>query len=790
VGLAQSIVDAVCVPAIVVGPDGIVEACNDAAARLLDRPATAVAGRPFADLGATVRVDRLRAAVDDVRAGAPARRLSISLGGDDAALQLDVTVGPLASGGAARVPVLVTLQDVTRLGALEREVSALSAAEASAAHRVGESEARFRALLSSSMVGVFVADDEIILESNRAFADLVRRPPEDVAGGLRWRELTAAEYRDQDDRALRVLRETGECPPREKELVRSDGERVPVLTAGARVSAAPFSWVCFVIDLSARRRLERCREAEHAVARILAEAPPRHEVTPRILDALCRTLQWDVGELWEVQPGLDLLHRVAVWTTPDLADSEFARAGALLEPGPSQGLPGMAWQRGTPLLLEDVPTDRRIARARGVQAAGLRAGLGVPIVFGSAVIAVMTFFRRREEQPDEELLTALQAIGSQVGQFLVRTHGEQALALSERKARALLEQAAEGIVLIGADGRVEMINAKAESMFGYPRAEVLGQPLEILLPERYRDAHAGHRSSYFAAPRPRPMGLGLELAARRKDGSEFPVEVSLSYAETDAGRVAMAFVTDVTERRALERASRHAERLTALGTLAAGVAHELNNPIGILSSRIELMLLDRDALPPAVREDLEVLYRNAVRATQITQRLLSFARQPVGERRLLDVNALVQEALALVQPQIDRDGVRLRTELADGLPAVHGDPTALHQVLVNLLINAKEAMTEGDIVVRTRRAGEPGWIELSVADTGCGISPDVLARIFDPFYTTKPTGTGLGLAISYGIVREHQGRIDVESAPGKGTTFALSFPAIPAEAPGGRGAGT
>jgi PAS domain S-box-containing protein len=474
-----------------------------------------------------------------------------------------------------------------------------------------------------------------------------------------------------------------------------------------------------------------------------------------------------------------------MWSIPELAESPFVREGTTLELVAGEGLPGQAWVLGRAMLAEDLARVPRLARVHAARAAGLVAGLGIPVAFGGVVIGVMTFFRRREERPDDAALKTLDAIGRQIGQFLVRTHGEQALALSERKARALLEQAAEGIIVVDRVGRIEMVNAKAETMLGYTRSELIGQTLEILLPERFRGPHREHRASYFAAPRTRPMGLGLELAARRKDGSEFPVEISLSHAETETGMVAMAFVTDVTERRALERASRHAERLTALGTLAAGIAHELNNPLGILSSRIELMLLESDALPAPVREDLGVLHRNAVRATQITQRLLSFARQPGGEHRVLDVNAVVQEALALVRPQIDKDGVHVHTALEAGLPAIHADPTALHQVLVNLLINAREAMTGGEVVVRTRRAVEPGWIQLVVTDTGPGMPPEVLARIFDPFYTTKPTGTGLGLAITYGIVREHHGRIDVESAPGKGTSFVLTLPAVAGEVPPG-----
>jgi signal transduction histidine kinase len=235
------------------------------------------------------------------------------------------------------------------------------------------------------------------------------------------------------------------------------------------------------------------------------------------------------------------------------------------------------------------------------------------------------------------------------------------------------------------------------------------------------------------------------------------------------------------ERAGLEQGARRAEKLAALGTLAAGLAHELNNPIGIICSRIEVTLLEAEAtgLPEAVRNDLKVLHRNAQRVARIAQGLLSFSRPSGGTHGSVHLNDVVRETLLLAERQVTRAGVALAVETADALPPVRGDGNALEQVLLNLVTNAAAAVEAGGaIAITTRRHPErAGSVQLIVADSGRGIPPDVLPRIFDPFFSTKPGGTGLGLAVSEGIVREHGGTIDVESTPGQGTRFTITLPA-------------
>ena len=370
---------------------------------------------------------------------------------------------------------------------------------------------------------------------------------------------------------------------------------------------------------------------------------------------------------------------------------------------------------------------------------------------------------------------------------------QTALRNAEATAHAVLESASEGIVLVDAAGGITLLNPAAERMFGYEPGELPGQPLEILLPDRARRSHVAHRKGYFAEPRVRPMGIGLDLFGRRKDGTEFPVEISLSHVALPDGGAAMAFITDITERKRVEGQLQRQrevlyqnEKLAALGTMAAGIAHEMNNPLGIITARIELMLLDaeQEHLPAQVLDDLQVLHRASQRVARIAASLRSFARHTPGDRVPLDINGIVEESVQLLQKPLASDNVQIVASLDRTLPPILGDASTLHQVLMNLLTNAREAMPGGgQIRIETAPAERPGWLRLLVADTGPGIPAEEVAKIFDPFFTTKRTGTGLGLSVTYGIIQEHGGTVDVQSRPGAGTTFILSFPTTSRVAP-------
>jgi PAS domain S-box-containing protein len=343
----------------------------------------------------------------------------------------------------------------------------------------------------------------------------------------------------------------------------------------------------------------------------------------------------------------------------------------------------------------------------------------------------------------------------------------------------VVESLHEGVVAIDLGGRVVLCNRAFERQQALPPGALLGQSIFETLPNALSGPLAQALRRLLAGD---IVEFSLPATERDTPGSGRVVEnVSAAVLRRHGEPIgAVMVVDDVTERAALERTTRQSEKLAALGTLSAGIAHELNNPIGIICSRIELMLLDGESngLTASVNDDLRVLQRQAQRVAHISQGLLSFARQAPLEHGRVDLNALVGETLLLMEGSLGKRRIEVRCRLTPDLPPVWGDVNALQQVLVNLLTNARDAVPDGGVIsVETDAApGRPGAARLIIRDNGPGIPPEVSARIFDPFFTTKAGGTGLGLSVSYGIVRDHKGTLLVESQPGAGATFVATFP--------------
>ena len=384
---------------------------------------------------------------------------------------------------------------------------------------------------------------------------------------------------------------------------------------------------------------------------------------------------------------------------------------------------------------------------------------------------------------------------------------------AEARFVGLLDAAPDAIVCVEADGRIALVNAAAERLFGYRREELVGLRVEVLVPDETRLRHPQHRERYATDPRPRPMGgAGMELAGRRRNGSTFPAEISLSAIETDEGTLITAAVRDVTDRLAaqaererlrtqvererLERQLHQSQRLESLGQLAGGVAHDFNNLLGVISGYSAFVADEARSHPggdgwQGVRDDIEQVQHAAERAARLTHQLLAFARREVVQPRVLNLNEIVESMLRLLQRTLG-EHIEIVTQLSPGLDAVFADPGQAEQVIVNLALNARDAMpgggrltiettnTEVDEAYAASRSNlTPGrYVTLRVSDNGTGMTPDVTDRAFEPFYTTKPKGegTGLGLATIYGIVVQAGGNVRIYSEPGLGTTVTVLLP--------------
>src|ERR1700690_1906526 len=358
------------------------------------------------------------------------------------------------------------------------------------------------------------------------------------------------------------------------------------------------------------------------------------------------------------------------------------------------------------------------------------------------------------------------------------------LLTTDERLNAFLESASQGVLAVNGSGAILLVNARLEEIFGYAREELLGRPVEILVPERFRGEQLGFRKEYFDNPRKRSVGGGMELAGRRKDGAEFPVEVGLTYVREGQETVVLAFLPDITERKRNEERLREAAKFESLGILAGGVAHDFNNLLVGIMGNASLALEEMGPGAPG-RDLIESALRASERAAELVRQLLAYAGQGRFTRGPVDLSQVVQRTADSIRASIP-PAVELQLELAPGLPAVEADRVQMQQLVTNLVINGSEAIGDrrGTLIVRTAaEQGSPAQGRLEGEDDGCGRAAPPRARIFDPFFTTKFPGRGLGLAAVQGMVRAYAGTVEVETAPGRGSRFTVRLPAVDGEAP-------
>jgi two-component system, LuxR family, sensor kinase FixL len=367
--------------------------------------------------------------------------------------------------------------------------------------------------------------------------------------------------------------------------------------------------------------------------------------------------------------------------------------------------------------------------------------------------------------------------------------------ITERKqAEELFQLATEaspsGTVLVDQQGRILLVNAHVENLFGYTRDELVGKMVDMLVPERFAPTHVSDRSNFFTAPEARMMGAGRELFGRRKNGSEFPVEIGLNPIQTPHGLVVLANVVDISARKAAEEETRRSRqqvellsRVSLLGEMTASLAHELNQPLAAIvnNATAAMQYLEQGRLKP---EQLEEILTDVVadghRAYDIVHSVRSTIKKGSAIYGSINLNDVVTAVMHIVQPEAAAYFCQMKMSLARDLPAIEGDPTQMQQVLVNLVRNAFDAMREMPpsrriVEIATDCDGD-GAICVAVRDYGSGISEPAQERLFEQFFTTKEEGLGMGLAIVRSIIEAHGGDIAAENADGGGARFHFRLP--------------
>ncbi len=541
-----------------------------------------------------------------------------------------------------------------------------------------QSQERNRVIVDTALDAVISMDAAgIITDWNAQAANIFGWQREEALGHRISETVIPRRDREAHEQGLRHFLETGEGAILNRRIemlaCHRDGHEFPVeiTISPARLGDA-YIFSAFVRDITARKRTERQLASQYAVTRVLAESRTLEEAGPKILQAICESLEWELGVFWRLDRQGNVLRCLEVWQSPGLNAEEFVLATWKHAFAVGQGLPGRIWQGGQPTWIMDVVQESNFPRSDAAAKVGLHGAFGFPVRVGTEVEGIIELFRREIKEPDEQLLKMVADVGLKIGQFGERARAEDAL----RRTEVQLQQS---------------------------------------------------------------------------------------------------------------------QKMEAVGRLAGGVAHDFNNMLTVIRGYSELVL-SRLAPTDGFRKELEEVKKAADRASGLTGQLLAFSRRQFIAPKVLDLNAVIHNMEGMLRRLLGEDIVELCTVLDPDVGQLKADPGQVEQVIMNLAVNARDAMPSGGrLTVETgnvqfgnRRnrppmGAEPGsYIALVVRDTGHGMDEETQSHIFEPFFTTKEKGkgTGLGLSTVYGIVKQSGGFIEVESKPGRGATFKIFFPRV------------
>lgn len=675
------------------------------------------------------------------------------------------------------IRMLGTGQDVTESVQIEREL-----------RQSGES---YRTLAENvqEMIIRFSPEGRITYASPAALRLLGYEPAEVV--GREGREFLYPDDLERVVEAHRDMLHGAEPPAVLSRLLHRDGHPVWTETTTRAVcdpdSGQIESIVAVSRDVTESVRAAQASRLLHSVAVAANEAGSAREAMQTALGLVCKHAGWPVGHAYVPASNAGgNLGPLEIWHLDHPARDARLRdviESTVLPEG--EGLLGRVLKNGEVVWIPDLTADPKFLRTKMARHLGVRAALAVPVRFGKETIAVLEFFAERSEEPDRALIELLDTVGSQLGEILRRKHAEQAMRASEERFRALAESANDAILTVDDHGRVVHCNESIERIFGYSCEEMTGEPVSRLLPDQYLgDERSGFWT--FMGNGKHLLGRTLELIGRRKNGKEFPLEVSLAAFETEEGSFVTAILRDITARKqadeALEEKVKELARSNAELELFTYVAsHDLREPLRTVGSNVQLLARNlSDRMDADSRRQVDFAMGGVRRMQALIDDLLAYSRVGTEGRAFegVDCADVVQEAIQALTVAIEETGGIVKV---GPLPRVSADRSQLIQLFQNLLSNAiKFHGGEPPAVDVGADREEDAWL-FTVRDRGIGIDREYADHVFTIFQRLHAPeeypGTGIGLAVCRKIVERHGGRIWAESEPGRGSAFRFTIPA-------------
>ena len=549
---------------------------------------------------------------------------------------------------------------------------------------------------------------------------------------------------------------------------------VQYVTSPIHEENRPVGVVVVFQDITARKNLENLQQAQLSISPSLAQNDTLEEAVPQLLRIIGEMGPWDMAIFWHKDPMNERLACEGTWLRPSCRWDEFATICRNSEFPPGMDFPGIVWGTKLPLWIPDALADARFTRAPTAARLGVHGACLIPIRTGTVIHGVLELYADKPRSPDRQLIHILTDTGMKIGQFIDRARADTALRATHRMTQNVLASLPGAIFLCSRDWQIQYANTLAHHYFAVGGASLVGRPLFecLALSEGATQQLIKEWATLKADSPHQAPERECEVASRLYRYRFFPVATPES-AQYQIGMV----LWDVTDDKQLQDQLIQSEKLTSLGTMVSGMAHEINNPAQAILSMAELIQEEND--PAMIKEFAADIVGYARHVSNVVRDFAGYARSAGrdGETEV-DVGERLMEAVKMARrgPYFGYVDVVTRFDAPTFLRARKSE---LDQVFVNLINNATQAM-DGKGRLTLGAAQDGAWIDVTISDTGPGIPAAVRPRIFDPFFTTKAPGkgTGLGLSIVHKIVTRHAGTITVDSSDGQGTTFTLRFPAL------------